>query len=194
MKMPKNYANTQVGGSFTPVELGGHYAIIKQVKEQKAKNGKDMITVVIDFDKNDIQPGYFSKAFADDVRPEKKWPYNGVKYVMVEAYDSDECSKDFKGFCEAAEKSNSMVINWDSDFGSQFKNRKIGVVFGLVENEYNGKVTTRPEIRWFCPIDKVADAKVPNLKELRGKSTTLTNTSQFTASFDNPPADEDLPF
>lgn len=31
MKKPNNYENTQAQGEFTPVELGGHTLVIKQV-------------------------------------------------------------------------------------------------------------------------------------------------------------------
>ena len=44
MKKPKNYDETPTGG-FTPVELGGHKMVIKQVIETKSKTGKDMIVV-----------------------------------------------------------------------------------------------------------------------------------------------------
>ena len=30
MQKPNNYENTQASGDFIPVELGGHYAVIKQ--------------------------------------------------------------------------------------------------------------------------------------------------------------------
>lgn len=33
MQKPNNYENTQAQGEFTPVELGGHKLIIKQVNE-----------------------------------------------------------------------------------------------------------------------------------------------------------------
>lgn len=59
MKKPNNYENTQASGEFTPVELGGHYLIIKDVTETQSKNGKDMIRVSFDFAANDKQPGYF---------------------------------------------------------------------------------------------------------------------------------------
>ena len=42
MQKPNNYDETQAGGDFQPVELGGHKLIIKQVSETKSKAGKDM--------------------------------------------------------------------------------------------------------------------------------------------------------
>ena len=34
MKKPNNYEETPVQGEFTPVELGGHKLVIKQVEER----------------------------------------------------------------------------------------------------------------------------------------------------------------
>ena len=40
MNKPNNYDNTQAAGEFTPVELGGHKLIIKQVTETTSKIGR----------------------------------------------------------------------------------------------------------------------------------------------------------
>ena len=56
-----------------------------------------MIVVAIEFAKNDSQPGYFKKQFDDDDRPDKKWPYQAVQYMLT--LDSEgKCSRSFKGF------------------------------------------------------------------------------------------------
>ena len=43
MEMPKNYAETKVSGDFTPVEVGGHHLVIKQVNESVSKSNKKML-------------------------------------------------------------------------------------------------------------------------------------------------------
>ncbi|WP_252201241.1 hypothetical protein [Coprococcus comes] len=45
MKKPNNYEETQVQGEFTPVELGGHKLVIKQVEERMSRTNKPMIVV-----------------------------------------------------------------------------------------------------------------------------------------------------
>ena len=40
MKKPNNFENTQANGEYTPVELGGHMIVIKQVEERQSKHGK----------------------------------------------------------------------------------------------------------------------------------------------------------
>lgn len=72
MKKPNNYENTQSLGEFTPVELGGHYLVVKEVLETKSSTGKEMIKVSFDFAQNDKQAGYFMESFKNDIRPDKK--------------------------------------------------------------------------------------------------------------------------
>lgn len=38
MRKPNNFENVQAQGEFTPVELGGHKLIIKQVEERMVKD------------------------------------------------------------------------------------------------------------------------------------------------------------
>jgi hypothetical protein len=47
MNKPNGYDEVQVGGDYTPIELGGHHLVIKGVREEKSKSGKDMIVVGI---------------------------------------------------------------------------------------------------------------------------------------------------
>ena len=120
-----------------------------------------MIVVLFDFATDDVQPGYFTETFKNDIRPDKKWPHAGTKYILTE--DSDgKCSKSLKSFITCYENSNNCEAVWGESFAGQFKNKKIGGVFGEVENEYNGKTTMRHELRWFCELGKVDSATVPD--------------------------------
>ena len=168
MQKPNGYDEARESGVFTPVELGGHYAVVKQVSEKKSSNGKPMIVVLLDFCKPDPQLGYFTAAFEDDSRDEKKWPFNGSKYIMVQDYkDPNKTSRQFKTFCSCIEKSNNMEISWGgSDWGKQFKDKKIGVVYGEEENEYDGERSMRRVPKYFCQWDKVKDAVIPEPKYL----------------------------
>lgn len=165
MEMPKNYAETKVSGDFTPVEVGGHHLVIKQVNESVSKSNKKMLVVLFDMAANDKQANYMSEEFKNDIRPEKKWPHAGTQYILVEDNDG-ACSKSFKSFMTSFEKSNSCSAIWGDKFIGQFKNKKIGGVFGLVENEYNGKTTMRSELRWFCDDSKVDTVTAPEPKKL----------------------------
>ena len=192
MQKPEGYDEVQVGGDFTPVELGGHHMVIKAVKEQKSKTGKPMIVVAFDFGKNDKQAKYFSEAFDNDIRPDKKWPANGTNYIMTMDYqDPTKTSKKFKSFITSFEHSNNVTAIWGDKFCDQLKNKKIGGVFGIVEEEYNGKVSKRHKLRWFCDDNKVDSAPIPEEK-LLNTSSGATSSEEFM----NVPegSDEEIPF
>jgi len=194
MQKPSGYDDVQVGG-FTPVELGGHYCMIKQVAERQSSTGKDMIVVVFDFVKPDSQEGYFMEQFKNDVREDKKWPFAGSKYIMVNDYqDPSKTSRQFKSFCTCVENSNGYQIQWGGkDWAAQFKGKKIGAVFGAEEHEYDGKTSMRHLVRYFCSLDAVKDAKVPEAKLLMTKAKPNNMSAD---DFVNVPegSDEVIPF
>lgn len=165
MQKPNNYDNTQASGEYTPVELGGHTAVVKRVEETTSKNGKPMLKVAIDFDSADQQAGYFMKSFEADTRDGKTWPYQAMQYILTEDQNGN-CSRSLKTFISCVEKSNNSECVWGDGFEAWFKNKKVGVVYGEVEEEYNGEVKTRRKIRYFCQYDKAAGATVPDKKFL----------------------------
>lgn len=168
MIKPTGYDEVQASGEFVPVTPGGHYCVIKRVDEALSSNGKPMVVVYFDFSGRDMQEGYFTKQFNEDTREDKKWPFAGRKYVMVNDYqDPSKTSRQFKTFCTCVEKSNeNFVTQWGDDWGEQFKGKQIGAVFGREESEFNGNVSMRCVPKWFCSVDAVADAKVPEDKYL----------------------------
>lgn len=204
MQKPSNYDETKENGAFTPVNLGGHKMVIKQVSEKKNKNGGDMIVVLFDFAQDDAQAGYFMQQFQDDIRPDKKWPNQATQYINVNDNEG-KCSRDFKTFCTCAEHSNAGFAAWKSDntFNFEgFKNKKIGGVFGEQLDYYNGKETTKRVLRWFVSMDKVADAQIPNQSETKAHKDWVAgggpNNAAIAANGDfmNIPdiADDELPF
>lgn len=190
MNKPNDFDNVKAGGDFTPVELGGHFGVIKQLKETTSSSGKPMVVVCLDFDSNDKQAGYMTESFKADVRPDKKWPYNGTRWIVTEDKDG-KCSKSFKSFITAFEKSNNTTVQWGDKFEAQFKNKKIGVVYGEVEEEYEEKIQVRHQIRWFCSIDKVSTTPIPERQTLN-KPSTPNGGSDFMSIPDG--AEEELPF
>lgn len=190
MQKPSGYDEAQIMGDFTPIELGGHHMIIKGVKEQESSNGKPMIVVAYDFAKNDKQPGYFSDSFENDIRPDKKWPNAGTAYILTQDYnDPSKTSKNFKTFITSFERSNNCTAVWGDAFAAQFTGKKIGGVFGIVEEEYNGKTSKRHKLRWFCEDAKAEGANIP-------KEKLLSNSGSIPPGFTNiaPGVDEEVPF
>ena len=200
MQKPNNYENTQAQGEFTPVELGGHKLIIKQVNETASKNGKPMIVVLFDIAQDDIQPGYFTEQFKNDIRPDKKWPNQATQYILTEDENGD-CSRSFKTFITCVEHSNSgFTTQWGDNFEKQFKNKKIGGVFGLQMDYYEGKEREKRVLRWFISLDKVPDARIPDISETKAfknhKSGYPEGATSAGDGFMNIPdgIDEELPF
>lgn len=178
MQKPRNYEETQAQGEFTPVELGGHQMVIKQVTETKSKTGKDMIVVLFDFDQSDKQPEYFMKQFRDDIRPEKKWPNQATQYILVHDEDG-KCSRSFKTFTTCVKHSNpGFEESWGDNWGAQFKNKKIGGVFGPQMDYYNGREMEKRVLRWFVSYDKAADAQIPNLSETQAYKNRVSGYPQ----------------
>ena len=165
MLKPNGYDEAKAGGDFTPVELGGHHLIIKQVSERLNKNNQPMIVVLFDFAQNDSQPGYFMDQFKNDIRPDKKWSNQATQYINV--YDSDgKTSRAFKTFTTCVEHSNTgFETQWGDDFCQQFTGKKIGGVFGEQMDYYNGKEIKKRVLRWFVSAEKVDDAQIPDMTE-----------------------------
>ena len=202
MKKPEGYDEARATGDFTPVELGGHYATIKQVSERQSKTGRDMVVVLFDFCKPDKQAGYFADQFNRSDKEDKKWPFAGTKYIMVNDYeDPNKTSRAFKTFCTCVEKSNDYTITWGgNNWASQFKGKNIGIVYGAEEQEYEGKISMRHVPKWFCKYDKVTDQSIPDPKYLNGSSparASNANTQKTDSDgFMNIPDtdDEEIPF
>jgi hypothetical protein len=174
---------------------------IKKLEETQSKTGKPMVKIAIDFIAPDAQAGYFTQVFKDDVRPDKKWPNNGMLYILTED-EKGQCSRSFKRFITSVEKSNNgFVTQWGENFGAQFKGKRLGGVFGIVEDEYNGKVTKKHQLRWVCHWDNVATASVPEPKLLpdnnvRSSSAPSASAPVSQGGFVNIPdgVDEEVPF
>lgn len=197
MNKPNGYDETRERGEFSPVELGGHYAVVKQVTETQSSTGKDMIVVLFDFDKNDKQPGYHSMAYNNDTRDPKKWPFNGSKYIMVNDYnDPSKTSRAFKTFCTCIEKSNNCVVQWGgASWGKQFAGKKIGIVYGEEENSYDGKTFMRRVPKWFCNVDGVATARIPDPKYLPGHTQPTAPATDANGFINVPDVEgEEIPF
>lgn len=154
MRKPNNYENTQAQGEFTPVELGGHTLVIKQVEERMSKTNKPMIVVFFDFAPGDKQAGYFAESFKNDIRPDKKWSNQATQYILTEDENGD-CSRSFKTFLTCVEHSNKgFTTQWGDNFGQQFKGSKIKHIgwrllrlWKMVEQMKVEEIAVRQEVR-----------------------------------------------
>ena len=176
MNKPAGYEEAQVLGEYTPINLGGHKLVIKQVEEVTASNGNQYLKVSFDTAKDDVQPNYYSIAYKNDTRDQKKW--SGVATIFPTDKDG-KTSKQFKTFCTAVEHSNNgFKMVWGEQFCNALKGKAVGGVFG--EEEYignDGTVKTARKLFWFRGIDKVMDAEVPAKRtvEPQNESTDWMN-------------------
>ena len=164
MRKPNNYDSVAASLNFEPLALGGHPCIIKGVEETKSKTGKDMLKVALDIAAPDPQAGYYADKFAADDRPNKKWPC--VTYIVTEDKDGN-CSRNLAGFVASVEGSNpGFAFPWDHV--GYLVGKRVGGVFGQEEYKNDkGEVKKSTKLFWFRSIDKVKDAPVPKLKELK---------------------------
>lgn len=200
IKKPENYESVQLGGDFTPIELGGHKGVIKNVEEYKSEfSGKTSLKVYIDTDKADKQPEYFAELYKNDERENKKWSNSAIKYVSLG--EEENQVKQLKSFITAVENSNkSFTYDWDKDI-DQLKNKKVGLVFGLEEyNDSEGNIKTARKLVQFRSIDKVDEVKIPKVKLLDGSLveyedyTKGNNTSNKNDAVEIVLSEGELPF
>ena len=205
MQKPNGYDEaTIMGNTKEPITPGGHHLIIKQVNETVSSKNQPMIVVLFDFDQSDKQAGLLMKEFKNDDRADKKWPFRGSQYIMVQDFqDPSKTSRQYKTFCTCFEQSNGVKINWVEDsaaWANQFKNKKIGGAFGVVHDVYQGRETVKTELRWFISDNKVEACEVPMEKLLsENKKKELAGADAAPAAGDagfvNIPDDlGDLPF
>lgn len=198
MQKPNSYDQVQALGEFTPIKAGGHKLKIMQVVEMTSKTGKPMLRVSFDTADNDVQPNYFSDLYKRDTRQDRKWPNNGITYIMVEDFNGGDCSRAFKTFITSVEKSNTgFTTQWGETFASQFRNRLVGGVFGIQHDAYNGKETHRTNLRWFREIAEIEKAAIPDETETEAYKALKNSTpSAGTDGFMHIPdgVDEELPF
>ena len=192
MNKPAGYEEAQVLGEYTPIKLGGHKLVIMQVEEVTASNGNKYLKVSFDTAKDDVQPNYYSNAYKNDTRDNKKW--SGVTTVFPTDKDG-KTSRAFKTFCTAIEHSNNgFKMVWGEQFCNALKGKTVGGVFGEEEYLNNaGEVKTANKLFWFRGIDKVMDAEVPAKRTVEKPASTFpTDVDGFMNIPDG--IDEELPF
>ena len=186
MNKPNNYDSTPAKSDNKRIEPGPHIAILKTVTEMLSSGGRPMIRVEIDFAPEDQQAGYFKEVYDADTRLDKKWPFLATHYILSEDNDGNT-TRAFKSFCSAFEDSNDRMIEWGPAFEKNFPGRKIGVVYGDVEGEYQGRIIDRTRIRWFFDTHKAADQKTPDKKALKKHSEPTPAFVDFNVDGDDVP-------
>jgi hypothetical protein len=185
---PNKYEEVQVGGDFTPIDLGGHKGIIKKVEEYTSQiSGNTSLKVEVDTDKDDKQPNYYQEQYDNNTNMNKKWSTGATKYVSLK--EEENCIKMLKSFITAVENSNNgFTYDWSKDI-DQLNGKKVGLVFGLEEYQDNeGKTKTATKLVQFRSLDKLNTIKIPKVKKLDGTFVDYEeykNGSSSTTPFDD---------
>ena len=182
IKKPSNWDAVEVMEfDYTPIELGGHKGIIKNVEEYTSDfSGKKSLKVYVDTASDDKQPEYFTEQYKNDTRIDRKWSNSAIKYVPLG--EEENQVKMLKSFITAYENSNNCKFDWNKNL-DQLKGKKIGIVFGAEEYENQaGELKIVNKLREFRSIDKVDNVKIPKVKLLDG---TYVDYEEYTKNKDN---------
>ncbi len=170
MRKPADFDNIQAFGEFTPLELGGHILVIKQVKEIKDENGNTTrVDIAFDTHTTDKQPDFYKDQYRRDTRPKKNW--NGVKsewpYTRVGATNPF-----FKKFIDSVKASNkNFELGWEERFEPCFKGMLVGGVFGREQYLKDGQLKVIIKCVEFRSVEAIkAGVKVPADKMIDGSS------------------------
>lgn len=160
--------NVKEANDSTRLPAGAYICIICNVEDVP---DKEYLKVTYDIAQGDYR-GYY-KSLRED-HPDWAWVGAYVKSYKQKALPM------FKRFCSAVSKSNG---NYVFDGGSVNANeqtlvgKQIGIVFR--EEEYygnDGEKRTRLTVYKECPVDKLSEQKIPDVKRLDDISAPTVNT------------------
>lgn len=171
MKAISNFDKIQENGSFEKLPVGGYIVKILAVDDVPEK---EYLKIFFDINEGE-KKGFFTKAFKEDTRAEKKWPNAGS---FIRSY-KEKALPMFKGFTNAIENSNKGY-SWNFDEKS-LVNKVVGLVIG--EEEYlnqKGQVRKRTYVSAVRSVDtiKKGDFTVPELKKLDATKASSSQTKQ----------------
>lgn len=199
MKRIENWENIKENSGFEKLSPGGYIVKILNVQDVPEK---EYLKISFDIDDGE-KKGFFTKAYKEDTREDKKWPNAGS---FIRSYKSTAASM-FKGFTNAVENSNK---GYTFDFNEEsLKGKKVGIV--VAEEQYQnqkGQVRVRTYVSAVRSVDTIknGDFTVPELKKLDVTKTTNQPVNDFVNPFandttpasepvvDNNPFDDSNPF
>ena len=176
---PKMYDEITINESYEKISLGGHKGIIKNITEYtSAISGNTSLKVEVDTSADDKQPNYFQKQFDENTNMDKKWSNSGTKYVSLK--QDENCIKMLKAFITSVENSNNgFSFDWNKEV-DQLKGKKVGLVFGLEEYQNDkGETKTSIKLTQFRSIDKVENARIPNVRLLNGSYMSIDDYNEI---------------
>lgn len=154
----------------------------------------NMLKIQFDVEEGENK-GFFQKLYKESTDEDKK--YKGMVTIWTPKDDGSEqdarTKTNFARWTNALEESNpGYVWDWDE---TKWKDKLIGIRYGEVGKNINGKDITFNEVRGPVSVEEVRSgaAKVPDFYAYKGYQESPTNT---TTGFANIPEgiDEEIPF
>lgn len=175
-------------GESNQLPAGGYRCVIKSAKCEILQNGKEQLLLAVDIAEGEYKD-FFSKKFAQSkiTNNDAKYPNGGIFRIFTEDYNTPGKSSPILAGVKTSIEASNPGYKWDND-ETKLKDKKIGVVFGGEEFEtQDGSIKVAVKPKYPRAWDKVLEAEVPKVKELKNKNT-IPSFEDFTASGD------DLPF
>ena len=199
MKMPKDFNEVQGFTAYESLSAGGHICKIMKVEETKSKAGRDMIVIYLDTDKTDSQPNYYSNAYKNDKRENKRWNNNAIVRQLVLDTEGNT-NRGFKTFIDYVDKcNNGFKVVWGEHFTDCFKGKLVGALFGEEEylNSY-GESKFACKFQAFKTLEEVRRGLDAPEKKLLNSTGGNSMPAGFNGGYDGgditPVDDGDLPF
>lgn len=171
MNKPVGYDDININApeKLTP---GGHKGWVVKVIEKKSSGGKDQLEIWLDTAGDDVQPQFYSNQYMNNTSENKKWP---CRFWITDPDNPEGFgARNLKRFVTAVEDSNAnFTVSWGPAFADCLKGKRIGIVFGEEENEWNGRISTLIKPRYFCDITKVDEQDVPEKKTLKPETAAF---------------------
>lgn len=192
MEKPKDFDTAKATGEYKALDAGGYVCEIIGVDETMSKTGKKMIKIALDIAEGD-EKGRFMESYKSDTREFKKWPASAVVYQLTEDKDGNTHGR-FKQFTNCVVDSNTgFEIEWGKMFGTCFKGKLVGVLFGREQykSQQDGKVRWSTKPQFFKTVDEIrkGDFKIPEDKPLAAGKQEAEIPEGFSEI-----KDEDIPF
>lgn len=192
MRKPNDYDSTQAYTQSKALPAGGYVCVIKKLEETTSKRGNAILKVFIDIAEGEYA-NFFMEKWANRKRfseygDKANYPIDGTSFINC--YDNEgNTNRTFKSFIEAF-KASGNDFEWGERFEEQFRNGKIGIIFGREENEYNGRTYWKSKAKFFTTVEAVrtGDYTVPDDVPLDIIPQGMSETDFFQQ------VDEALPF
>lgn len=180
-------------GENAPLPAGGYVAKILNAEESSNDHG---VSIIISFD---IIEGehteHFRKQYLGSQYEDKKWKGNYYLPVPDEKSKYPESQKKkFGNFIACVEESNKGYSwNWDV---KSLKDKKIGVIFGNVEYDFNGHRGWTTKCKSIATVEDIQQGKfvVPKDKPLGNTSNEALSPDIAKLVTDVKGIEDQLPF